>query len=117
MPNLLRIAPELPVSDLKQSLDYYENKLGFRSVMTMPKGDYAIVERDEVSIHLFRADEGTTSRSIHIFTEGLDELHDELARAGAQVTQGIVLKPWGSRDFRVLDIFGNEIKFTEPLSE
>jgi hypothetical protein len=25
-------------------------------------------------------------------------------------------KPWGSRDFRVNDHSGNEIKFTEPLS-
>jgi uncharacterized glyoxalase superfamily protein PhnB len=33
------------------------------------------------------------------------------------VTQEITLKPWGNREFRVIDDFGNQIKFTEPLEE
>ena len=114
MPILHRVAPELPAFDLPRSIDYYEGKLGFRTVMAMPEGDYAIVERDGVAIHLFKAGQGTGSGSIHVFTEGLDELYLEFERAGARIKQGIVRKPWGNRDFRVLDDFGNEIKFTEP---
>ena len=118
MPNLSRIAPELPVSSVPKSIEYYEAKLGFHTTMTMPDGDYAIVERDNVAIHLFQSGTGTsTPGSIHIFTEGLDELHTELQKRGAHVKQGIVLKPWGNRDFRVIDDSGNEIKFTEPLSD
>jgi len=47
--NLSRIAPELPVSDIRRSIEYYEMKLGFQTVMTMPDRDYAIVERDDVA--------------------------------------------------------------------
>ena len=54
MPTLSRIAPELPVSDLRGSLEYYEKKLGFEIAMQMPAGDYAIVERDGVAIHRSR---------------------------------------------------------------
>ncbi|MEX2261649.1 MAG: VOC family protein [Bryobacteraceae bacterium] len=118
MAKLSRIAPEIPVSNLQGSIAYYEQKLGFRVAMEMPGGDYAIVERDDVAIHLFQ--DGARSRSpvgIHIFTHDLDELHAELQQRGARVSQGIIRKPWGNRDFRVNDDSGNEIKFTEPLSE
>jgi uncharacterized glyoxalase superfamily protein PhnB len=53
---------------------------------------------------------------IHIFTEDLETLYTELENRGALVSQGILCKPWGNRDFRVNDDSGNEIKFTEPLS-
>jgi uncharacterized glyoxalase superfamily protein PhnB len=118
MPKLARIAPELPVSDVRQSLSYYEHKLGFHVVMMMPDGDYAIVERDDVAVHLFRTDiRSQTSASIHVFTEGLDELHAELQERGANLKQAIKRQPWGNRDFRVSDDAGNEIKFTEPVRE
>jgi len=118
MAKLSRIAPELPVSNLRESIDYYEQQLGFRVVMEMPAGDYAIVERDGIAIHLFH--DGTRQYSpvgLHIFTGQLDELHAELQQRGARLSQQIMRKPWGNRDFRVNDRSGNEIKFTEPISE
>ncbi len=118
MSKLSRIAPELPVSSLRESIEYYEQKLGFRLAMQMPGGDYAIVERDDVAIHLFQDDARRCSPvGIHIFTRDLTTLHAELVQRGASVLQGIVQKPWGNRDFRVKDTSGNEIKFTEPLSD
>jgi len=69
MPALRRIAPGLSVSILRDSLDYYESKLGFRTVMTMGEGNYAVIERDDITIHLFQAGAGNSPASIHIFTE------------------------------------------------
>jgi uncharacterized glyoxalase superfamily protein PhnB len=117
MVKLSRIAPELPVSNLKESIRYYEQKLGFRLAMEMPGGNYAIVERDDIAIHLFQDDAQRPSPvGIHIFTEDLEALHTELKNRGARISQEILRKPWGNRDFRVTDDSGNEIKFTEPLS-
>src|SRR5579864_111297 len=118
MAKLSRIAPEIPVSNLRDSIEYYKKKLGFQLVMKTPRGDYAIVERDDVAIHLFQDDARSHSPvGIHIFTHQLDELHAELQQRGARLSQEIVLKPWGTRDFRVNDQSGNEIKFTEPLAD
>lgn len=115
MVRLSRIAPELPVSNLQASLTYYEQKLGFRVAMELPERDYAIVERDDIAVHLFQDDtHGHSSVGLHIFTNDLDALHDELLHRGASVTQPIERKPWGNRDFRVEDNSGNVIKFTEP---
>jgi uncharacterized glyoxalase superfamily protein PhnB len=111
---LTRVAPEIPVTNLRASLAYYEHKLGFAVAMQMPAGDYAIVERDGVAIHLFEDARGTHSRTgLHIFTDRLEELHSELVRRGARIAQAIEVKPWGNRDFRVGDDSGNELKFTE----
>jgi uncharacterized glyoxalase superfamily protein PhnB len=118
MASLSRIAPELPVSNLSEALEYYEQKLGFRVAMQMPQGDYAIVERDDVAIHLFQDNSRPHSPvGIHIFTPDLEALYAEFQERGAYLSQGIAHKPWGNRDFRLNDASGNEIKFTEPLSQ
>ena len=61
MASLTRVAPELPVDDMAEALQHYEKKLGFQVVMTMPDGDYAIVERDGAAFHLFANDSGRHS--------------------------------------------------------
>jgi len=117
MIRLLRIAPEVPVQNLQTALGYYQQQLGFEVAVVMPGGDYAIVERDDIAIHLFERSGEKTPVAIHIFVDDLEGLHAELTGRGAQVTQPIERKPWGNRDFRVRDDAGNEIKFTEPLDD
>jgi uncharacterized glyoxalase superfamily protein PhnB len=115
MPKLTRIAPEFPVANLRDAIEYYERKLGFRTVMRMPAGDYAVLERDDVAIHLFqREDRKLLPVGIHVFATDLDALWSELKANGAKIVQDIETKPWGNRDFRIRDDSGNEIKFTEP---
>jgi len=80
----------------------------------MPSRDHAIVERDDVALHLFSPDSGTPSAaSIHVLATGLDELFSELESRGALIRQGIVRKPRGNRESRVVDASGHIIKFTE----
>ncbi len=118
MPKLSRIAPELPVPNLREAIDHYRQKLGFQVVMETSDGDSAIVERDDIAIHLFQDSTRIhTPVGIHIFTPDLDALFAEFQQRGAVVTQGIQRKPWGNREFRLNDEFGNELKFTEPLAE
>ena len=118
MGRLTRVAPELPVQNLASALEYYSDRLGFEVASVLPARDYAIVERDDVALHLFEAQAGAHSPvAIHTFASGLEELHAELATRGAHVAQGIVRQPWGNREFRVTDPSGNTIKFTETAAE
>lgn len=117
MAKLTRVAPEIPVIDLNEAVAYYSTKLGFVLQTMMPERDYAVVERDDVALHLFHDRRAIHSPlAFHIFTSGLDELYAEFQKRGAKVKQEILHKPWGTRDFRVTDPSGNEIKFTEPLA-
>ena len=89
MATLFRVAPELPVSDLRKSIEYYEQKLGFHLAMQMPSGDYAIVERDAIAIHLFQdAPRVHSPVSIHIFTDQLDDLNEGFVAAVLVSRQG-----------------------------
>jgi uncharacterized glyoxalase superfamily protein PhnB len=54
---------------------------------------------------------------VHLFTHDLAELFEEFSDRGVRIAQKIERKPWGNRDFRVKDEFGNELKFTEPVEE
>jgi uncharacterized glyoxalase superfamily protein PhnB len=111
---LAQIAPELPVRNLKNALEFYTRQLGFEVAATMADGDYAIVERDGVAIHLFEDKAGDlTPIGVHIFTPDIEELSSEFEDRGAHFAQKIEQKPWGTRDFRLKDAFGNELKFTE----
>jgi uncharacterized glyoxalase superfamily protein PhnB len=118
MARLARIAPELPAANLPGAIAFYEKQLGFQTVSEMPGSDYAILERDGVAIHLFKQGPRPASPvGVHIFTPNLAELYEELTERGVPFAQGIERKPWGNREFRIRDDFGNELKFTEPRSE
>jgi catechol 2,3-dioxygenase-like lactoylglutathione lyase family enzyme len=116
MSSLTGVAPELPVRDLAEALEYYTGRLGFEVATVMPDRDYAIVERDAVCLHLFTAAERSPG-SVHVFTGELDQLFGELDSRGALITQDVIRTPWGNREFRVADPAGNTIKFTEPAGE
>jgi len=116
MATLTRLAPELPATCLAASLAYYRDQLGFEIKTVLPDRGYAIVERDGMAIHLYASGEGKGA-GLHLFTDGIGSLHDELTQRGARITQPVERKPWGNRDFRVIDPAGNELKFTEPLSD
>ena len=116
MARLARIAPELPASNLPEAIAFYE-KLGF-SLNGQVQPDYAIVERDGIALHLFGDKlHRSAPMGIHLFTPDLSEFFEEFADRGIQFTQKIERKPWGNRDFRLKDPFGNELKFTEPVAE
>jgi hypothetical protein len=70
---LTRIAPELPAANLFDTIQSYEQKLGFEVAMRMAGGNYAIVERDGIAIHLFEdAARAHSPAGVHIFTPDLD---------------------------------------------
>jgi len=114
MARLSRIAPELPAGNLAAAIAFYE-RLGFSLAGMTPPRDYAIVERDGIALHLFEDKPPRSApMAVHIFTHDLHELFEEFTDRGVQITQKIERKPWGNRDFRLKDDFGNELKFTEP---
>ena len=113
---LTRLAPELPAVNLAASLAYYRDQLGFEIKTILPDRSYAIVERDGLALHLFTDDAGKAA-GLHLFTDDIEPLHDELRDRGARIIQTIERKPWGNRDFRIVDPAGNELKFTEPLAD
>jgi hypothetical protein len=80
---------------VREAIEYCEGRLEFRIVMETPAEDYAIVERDDIALHLFQ-DNGKSHSpvGIHIFTHELEQLYEEVVQRGARLSQGIMQKPW-----------------------
>jgi catechol 2,3-dioxygenase-like lactoylglutathione lyase family enzyme len=115
-----QIAPQFFTPDVRATLAYYKDKLGFDCLGTWEDPPvYAIVARDHHRIH-FRCAEPPTPNSdkyadelldAYLFVEDVDTLHAELATRGVEFTRGLANTPWNSREFVVKDCDGRLLAF------
>jgi len=118
---LQRGEPQLFVSELQRSYEFFVEKLGFAVVFRY--GDpptYAQVRRDGVRLNLRHLDnpvidarlrERESLLSALIAVDVVDDLYEEFRAAGADFHQTLRLEPWGARDFILRDPDGNLILF------
>jgi len=116
MPTLQKAAPTLASLDMHESVEFYENKLGFRRGYY--DEHYLIVSRDEVTIHFWKCDDKVfpQNTSCYIYMSGVDELYEEYAAQGVIHPNGkLEDKPWGMREFAIVDVHGNLIRIGQSL--
>ena len=115
-----RIAPQFFTTDLAATLAYYKEMLGFECLSTWHDPPvYAIVARDEHSIHFRVAGPPTPSPDkyadelldAYIFVANADALHAEYAARGVEFTRALGDTPWDSREFVVKDCDGRLLAF------
>lgn len=104
--------PVLPAKNVAEAVAFYRDKLGFMPLFDM--GNYAGVGRGPVEFHLDGSDASAKPISARVNLEGVDALHDEINPKGIVMpTEPLETKPWGLRQFSVLDPFGNRITFAQ----
>jgi len=115
-----QIAPQFFTTNIKATLDYYRDKLGFDCLGTWQDPPvYAIVARDEHAIHLRLAQPPTPNPDkyadelldAYLFIEDADVLYAEYAARGVAFTRGLGDMPWQSREFVVKDCDGRLLAF------
>lgn len=110
-----RATPIFSVQDLSQALEWYQQVLGFEIAWTWGNPPTrASVCRDEVEVNLAAADNAGKSAAYFEVT-GVTAYHDQIVRAGARMATSIGDRPYGMRDFSVLDPAGNELSFGEAI--
>ena len=105
--------PKLPAMSIERSLEFYAS-LGFARVAAYP--DYGIVARDDVQIHFWRCADPELARAsgCRIVVEGVAELYAGYSSLNVIHPNGVLeTKPWGWREFSVLDADGNLLTFAE----
>lgn len=119
------IAPQFLVDNLDLAIAYYVDVLGFTREFAY-EGFYGAVSRDGGMIHLKCAPKPGGEREFRqegghldafILVSGVDALHAELVRRGANILQPLGDRPWMQRDFSVLDLDGYVLCFSEPIDE
>lgn len=111
---LTAIIPKLPMRDPTTTRAYYTQQLGFK--VLADHGNYLIVERDGAQIHFFHfadLDPHTNYGQVYIRTNDVDALNAALIARGTPIHPNGALqtKPWGMREFAVLDPDHNLLTF------
>ncbi|MFH7024584.1 MAG: VOC family protein [Heteroscytonema crispum UTEX LB 1556] len=122
-PILGNISPLIPAGgDMEKAIAFYE-QLGFKKIHQ--EGNpvkMAIVKGDRAEIFLLKNDdkhlaEGTTFR---IQVNGVEQLDREFQSKGGQMIHPnghLSTKPWGMKEFAIVDIAGVCITFYEPANQ
>jgi uncharacterized glyoxalase superfamily protein PhnB len=109
------VVPVVPVRNTADAIAFYRDKLGF-DVAFEAGPDYAGVSRLGIEIHLdgvVNAAAGAVS--VRITTHGIDALYADLEPQGViHPEEPLETKPWGLRQFSVVDLDGNRITFAQP---
>ena len=119
--------PQLFVTDIKASCDFFTGKLGFAVVFSYGEPPfYAQVRRDGARLNLrcverpvidagLRDREQLLSASLTVATaEEIKALFLEFQNAGVTFFQSLKREAWGARDFIVKDLDGNLLLFAGP---
>ena len=113
-PELVSAVPVLPALDIGESVSFYEKRLGFACEFRYD--DYAGLERDGIQIHLWRCEDPRIPQntSCRINVRGIDALYAEYESQRVIHPNGaLTTKPWGLREFTIVDASGNSIVFSE----
>ena len=111
---LRTIMPELPLSDVPAGVAYYRDVLGFS--VNYAQHDIGVMDRDKTRLLLVaRTPRHTGIGSCYFYVNDVDALHAELVAKGAHVQGEPVSQPWGLREFRVLDLEGNQLSFAQTF--
>ena len=106
--------PKHAAGDIPRAVQFYEEALGFARLFVLD--DYAAVARGPVEIHLWRCADRyiAENTACRVNVEGIDVLYEEYRPKGViHPNGGLETKPWGFREFTVLDLDGNAITFCE----
>jgi predicted enzyme related to lactoylglutathione lyase len=106
--------PVLPAVNIDEVKKYYDSQLGFK--LTADYGDYLIFRRDSAELHVIQLDDPRIAEktSCYLRVQEIDKLHDEYQRQGV-VRAPLESKPWGMREFAVVDCAGNLLRFGERI--
>ena len=127
-PRFLKTTTVLPVSDIYEAQEWYENVLGFQTRSIHGSGrrgeaedfaNYAIMCRDAVQLH-FILDEGgpTWTRAgtgyLYLTVRDVDAVCADVTSRGIPLARELRRENWAARGFNLTDPSGNKVHIEQP---
>jgi catechol 2,3-dioxygenase-like lactoylglutathione lyase family enzyme len=117
---LTQIHPKLPMRDKNATKDFYLNKLGFKEYGKADYDGYLMIEKDDIQIHFFEfkdLDPNENYGQVYIRTNDIGQLYQSLLDNKIRIHPNgpLQLKPWGQKEFSLLDPDKNLLTFGESL--
>ena len=122
---LTGVSPVLLVADLDRAVAYYTERLGFSCEVYGEPPDFAVADRDAVTILLAVAQEPERlvphwrivdkMWNAYIRVDDVEAIYAEVQERGAGIDYTIYDAPHGFREFGVQDPDGHDIAFGQRL--
>lgn len=113
------IIAKLPMRDKAITSDFYINKLGFTTVGNADFDGYLMVQRDNIEIHFFEFKELDPKENygqVYIRTNAIETLYESMLCTESVHPNGhLQTKPWGQREFSMLDPDNNLLTFGQHI--
>lgn len=114
---LTSIHPKLPMRSVDATRTYYKT-IGFSVVADY--GNYLIIERDEIQIHFFEFKTLKPEENygqVYMRTNNIDQLYQSFLSNSISIHPNASLetKPWGQREFSLLDPDHNLLTFGQTI--
>ncbi|MBX2954314.1 MAG: VOC family protein [Leadbetterella sp.] len=115
---LTHIHPKLPMIDKAATKAFYLNLLGFRVISDY--GDYLLLEKDHIEIHFFEfktLDPKENYGQVYIRTNDIDQVYRTFLDNKVPIHPNgpLQTKPWGQREFSLLDPSSNLLTFGQKV--
>ena len=122
---LLRIAPVLMVRDIKASVEFWREKVGFETDQIY-NGNFAMPTRDGITIMLAEAPRhrelpvpnwrvADKTNQVYMWVDDAAALYEEIKERGAPIDFTLYDTPWGTREFGIQDLDDHDIAFGQVL--
>jgi hypothetical protein len=114
------IHPKLPMRSKSVTKNFYVNMLGFKVFGSADFNGYLMVQKDHIQIHFFEFKELNINENygqVYIRSNAIEKLYEELLKAKVAIHPNgdLQMKPWGQKEFSILDPDHNLITFGESL--
>lgn len=115
---LADIVPKLPMRNKSETQDFYINGLGFKELNDY--GDYILLQRDQIEIHFFEFKALNPKENygqVYIRTSNIDDFYQSLIQQNIPIHPNgpLQVKPWGQKEFSMLDPDNNLLTFGQTL--
>jgi uncharacterized glyoxalase superfamily protein PhnB len=124
----IRSNPHLPVRNLKETLDYYRDVLGFYDEWNWTNKDGKItdggIRRNDMRL-LFAEDPDFTNSinnnnhrlPLMWFVDNIEEVYTEFQNRNIEIADALKTHPYGLREFAFIDINDYYIRIAEQAGE
>ncbi|QHT68402.1 VOC family protein [Rhodocytophaga rosea] len=117
---LTDINPKLPMRDKVVTRDFYIQKLGFKAIGSADYDGYLMVQKDKIQIHFFEfkeLDPHENYGQVYIRTDNIDALYQSMLDTGLPIhpNGSLQTKPWGQKEFSMLDPDNNLLTFGQSV--
>ena len=117
---LVAIHPKLPMRNKNATKAFYINELGFKVFGSADYEEYLMMEKDQIQIHFFlftAIDPRENYGQVYIRIDNIDSYYQSLLDNNTAIHPNgpLETKPWGQKEFSVLDPDNNLLTFGQSL--